>query len=69
MSHTWAKAREPISSFTHMLGAVFFYGGNIVAGLQDDCGIRLVVAGIGRSDFVWSLIDCFVFGQLHLSFL
>lgn len=24
MSQYWMKAREPISSFTHMLGAVFF---------------------------------------------
>ena len=46
MSHTWAKAREPISSFTHMLGAVFFTVATLL----------LVCKTIVVSDWSWQVL-------------
>ena len=46
MSHTWAKAREPISSFTHMLGAVFFTAATLL----------LVCKTIVVSDWSWQVL-------------
>lgn len=68
MSQYWMKAREPISSFTHMLGSSFLCRGNGAVNRKDTDIAGLVSENFGGGYFIWLLLSGFVCSQLRVSF-